>query len=179
METILPTLSKDNFDAAMHRAVEQSIVGVRAGWHPDAAWRTDVKTVVDNEGRRRHLIEWVFTMTMRRIDNGDVSFGDSGVRPSAALTTGESLALSVLFDNKPAHALADFLQEEGLIPVPRETVAQIVSKLIEYAYYKRMNAPNAKYRGTAMDNAAWTVVEGLLSEVAEKLATGGDVYDWK
>ncbi len=180
MNPIMPSMSKHDFDAAMHVVVEQVIRGVRVGWHPDCLVHSNAKWVTDERGRQRLVFERLVTIKLSNADDGDLSNFERCINnPSAALTTAESLALSVLFDNKPAWALADYLQEEGLVPVPRETVAAIVGKLIQYANRKRMDAANGKYRGTAMTNQSWGVVEGLLSDVADKLANDEDVYDWK
>ncbi len=180
MDPIMPAMSKEVFDEAMHISVEQVIRGVRVGWRPDCAVQSNAKWVTDERGRQRLVFERVVTITLRNTDDGDLNNFERCINtPSASLTKAESLALSVLFDNKPAWALADYLQEEGLVPVPRETVAELVYRLMGYAHSRRMNAANGKWRGTAMDNQTWGVVEGLLGELWTKLNSGEDIDQWK
>ena len=104
---------------------------------------------------------------------------EDATAPTPPLTTAESLAWAVLLDNQPAHALADYLQDQGIIPAPRETARDLIERLMGYAHHKRMNAANGKYRGTAMDNHAWGVVEGLLAELRTNLKDGDDIDQWK
>ncbi len=182
MDPIMPAMSKHDFDAHMHNAVEHIIKAVRAGWHPDFSSQSDVRNKTDSEGNHRVIVEQSFTIVVRtEITNDDDGGTERILAPAFGtdLTKAESLAMSVLFDNKPAWALNDYLQEEGLVPVPRETVAELVYRLMGYAHSRRMNAANGKWRGTAMDNQTWGVVEGLLGELWTKLNSGEDIDQWK
>jgi hypothetical protein len=92
-------------------------------------------------------------------------FGETGKVYSRPIeSTDKALALAVLCDDYPAFALADYLEENGTLPMPRKHAADLIRKHLRTAHSNRMKAKNPP------TNEMWTMVEAELQKIIDTLS---------
>lgn len=165
---------------ALAAIIAEITTRVRERWQ----WshRADIRPLMDEDDAEVIGSEVEITITFRS-DRTAVVVPNG--RPY--LTTDESLALAVLVGDNPAFALADYLQEQGLIPKPRPSIglkgylqecdagmppdelADYLDRLVQFAYEQRLNLNGKKFQGKVRTAEAWEMVEGMIGDMRREL----------